>query len=510
MRAARARLPLQPGPGDKQHPPVICLKPQCLVARNVCSCLVSPLPEAPGPGVLGHLPQGPAGCSLKALGCPPTFRGHSCSCVPWSAPPPTPRGCPDPQPRPSVHPACRSAAGLARAPRVLGVCPAGPGWGAGPACLGQGWGGCSVYSQGQMGRNPNPASRSLLPAQTNLASSSSDANSKCERVSCPSRGLEGRQHPAQVLQLRDLTVGPPGREGALRLEPCAAACLPGGGMGRAGHSSLHSQPCSSRLQQAGQKTEVGACSVQLLPPARVRNLLEPCTGAGSSPGPLAWLLPPAFAWLCPPSRSFWPLNILPRSGGRAGSWARGFSIPGNLCPRAGQVPRLRFASELVWSAAWLGADTAPLQPLSLGGSRSLALTCTHTCFSSPVCVPPALTSEHLALGWLHQASTPQHTHTQMLQGQSCDLKARADPWSLRPEGPGVLTQQFSFLGLPRADHYTCTGVDFHARPQSPERLAPSSSCLTCRPLCCPKVGFSVSWSVSACSLTPLSTPGSWL
>lgn len=61
----------------------------------------------------------------------------------------------------------------------------------------------------------------------------------------------------------------------------------------------------------------------------------------------------------------------------------------------------------------------------------------------------------------------------------------------------MLTQQFSFLGLPRADHYTCTGVDFHARLQPPERLAPSSSCLTCRPLWLPQGGlFTVGPSLS--------------
>lgn len=265
MRAARARPPPQPGPGDKVRPPVTCLKPQCLVAWNVCSCLVSPLPEAPGPGVLGRLPQGHAGCSLKALGCPPHSGDIPVPVFPGALHPPPLHpagGCPDPQPCPSVHPACRSAAAWPGLPGSWGFVLLAQAGEQDLLAWGGGGGGCSVYSRGQMGRNPNPASRSLLSAQTNLGSSSSDANSKCERVSCPSRGREGRQHPAQVLRLRDLTVGPPGREGALPLEPCAPACLLGGGMGRAGHSSLHSQPCSSRLQQQDRRGRQvhGVCS----------------------------------------------------------------------------------------------------------------------------------------------------------------------------------------------------------------------------------------------------------
>lgn len=154
MRAARARPPPQPGPGDKVRPPVTCLKPQCLVAWNVCSCLVSPLPEAPGPGVLGRLPQGHAGCSLKALGCPPHSGDIPVPVFPGALhPPPTSRRWLPRPPALSQCPSClQECCGLARAPRVLGVCPAGPGWGAGPACLGRGWGGLLSVQPGANGK----------------------------------------------------------------------------------------------------------------------------------------------------------------------------------------------------------------------------------------------------------------------------------------------------------------------------------------------------------------------
>lgn len=226
-----ASCPIPRGQRSKDHLQVM---PPC-----------SPCPEAPPAWVLGRLPP-PHSCSGSPcwllLGssepCPvrlgdipiPAFPGESA----------LPEVAQTPQPYLSVPPACRCAAGLARAPRVLVVCPAGPGWGAGHACLR--W---ELVLSMQPGTRRERLQILLqrvcfphrLPRHFPALMPTANLN-----VS-PVQGEDwrGASCPAQVPTLRALTLGAPGREGALPLEPCPPARLLGEGVGRAG-AQLSGQP----------------------------------------------------------------------------------------------------------------------------------------------------------------------------------------------------------------------------------------------------------------------------